>query len=176
MNHIRRATIKDVTQISYLGKKTFDQSYGNFFNDRATLVKYLDRSFSINKITNSVQNPENLYWIVNDTKTPMPIGYAKLKLKSSSEFIENQNVCKLQRIYLLQGYEARGIGSKLHECIVETAIDNGYDYMWLSTLKEKEQATNFYKNKGYVIAGEHDFTIGDETFEFWAMKTKLRSE
>ncbi|WP_106793949.1 GNAT family N-acetyltransferase [Aquimarina sp. Aq78] len=172
MVDIRRATIEDAEKISSLGRKTFDESYGEFFNDKNNLISYLDWAFSIDKIKNSLMKPENLYWLV--TYNSLPIGYAKLKLDSPSEFIDEKNICKLQRIYLLQGYEARGIGGKLHQYIVQAAVDSKHNYLWLSNLKLKKQAVAFYKKKGYQITGEHNFTIGDETFEFWAMKTKLK--
>ncbi|WP_024769287.1 GNAT family N-acetyltransferase [Aquimarina macrocephali] len=171
---IRRATIEDAEKISSLGRKTFDESYGEFFNNKNNLISYLDWAFSIEKIKNSLTKPENLYWLVTDTYNSLPIGYAKLKLDSPSELIDEENICKLQRIYLLQGYEARGIGGKLHQYIVQAAVDSKHNYLWLSNLKLKKQAVAFYKKKGYQIAGEHNFTIGDETFEFWAMKTKLK--
>ncbi|WP_103068414.1 GNAT family N-acetyltransferase [Aquimarina sediminis] len=170
---IRRANIEDTEQISCLGRKTFDEAYGEFFNNKTNLMTYLDSAFSINKIKNSLSKSENKYWVVADEKSYDLIGYAKLKIDSSSEFIEDQNVCKLQRIYLSQGYEARGIGSQLHERILKSVIESGYNYIWLSNLKMKKQAVSFYKKKGYDVAGEHNFSIGDETFEFWAMKKRL---
>lgn len=170
---IRIASIDDAVDIARLGKKTFDESYGEFFKNRNNVVEYLEEAFLIEKIKNSIAKPENIYWIVENTTNSTLIGYAKLKLKSPSEFIEDQNACKLQRIYLLQGYDGRGIGSRLHNYILQKAIDLKYSYLWLSNLKMKERATSFYKNKGYSIAGEHNFMIGDETFEFWAMKIKL---
>ncbi len=170
---IRRAAISDTQEISHLGKKTFDQSYGTYFDSREVLTKYLDISFSLEKIENSLKNSRNLYWLVYDTETQVSVGYAKLKLDSPTDLIKEANICKLQRIYLLQGYESRGIGSRLHTVIFNTARQNGYSIMWLSNLKLKQAAVDFYQKKGYTIAGEHQFTIGNETFDFWLMTIKL---
>ncbi|GGX02372.1 GNAT family N-acetyltransferase [Aquimarina muelleri] len=176
MIHIKKATVKDAEHISYLGRKTFEESYGEFFENSNNLNEYLDSAFSLHKITTSLQKPENIYWIAIKEDSSVPVGYAKLKLNSPTEFIKDTNVCKLQRIYVLQGYEGKGIGSKLHECVIKKVIDNDYNYLWLSNLKIKKQAVEFYKKKGYLVAGEHYFTIGEETFGFWAMKTKLCSK
>ncbi len=171
---IRRATVADVEAIASLGKCTFEESYGDFFNNQENLSKYLNKSFSLEKIKNSLEKTENVYWIVYDQKELKPIGYAKLKLNSPSEFIDDkQYVCKLQRIYLRQGYEGQGIGSKLHEVILEYATRLGYKNLWLSNLKLKKQAVSFYKKKGYAIAGEHPFTIGNQEFDFWVMNIRL---
>ncbi len=170
---IRQANIEDAASISELGRKTFEESYGAFFNNHNTLADYLNLAFNIEKIANSLAKPENIYWVVHNTIKEAPIGYAKLKLNVPSEFITGQNTCKLQRIYLLQGFEGQGIGSTLHKYILKTVIDKGCTSLWLSNLKLKDQAVQFYKNKGYRIAGEHKFTIGNETFDFWAMYIRL---
>ncbi len=173
MINIRRATLDDVNNISVIGKQTFEESYGEFFEDQEYLQTYLKYSFSIDKINNSILKPENLYWIVYDEMKQICIGYAKLKLNSPSKFIDNQNTCKLQRIYLVKGNEGKGIGTRLHEQVLQAIVDEGYEYVWLSNLKKKEAAVVFYKSKGYDVAGEDTFTIGNETFQFWAMKKKL---
>lgn len=173
MVKIRQATVKDAEHVSYLGRKTFEESYGEFFKDSDNLNSYLDSAFSLQKINASLVKPENIYWMAVKEDSSVPVGYAKLKLNSPTEFIKDTNVCKLQRIYVLKGYEGKGIGSELHECIVKKAIDNDYNYLWLSNLKIKKQAVQFYQKKGYSVAGEHHFTIGDETFGFWVMKTRL---
>lgn len=173
MIHIKRATVKDTEHISCLGRKTFEESYGDFFKNLDNLNEYLDSAFSLHKINASLEKPENIYWIAIQEDSSVPIGYAKLKLNSPTEFIKDTNVCKLQRIYVLKGYEGKGIGNKLHECIIKKVIDNDYNYLWLYNLKIKKQAVKFYQKKEYSVAGEHHFTIGDETFDFWVMKMRL---
>ncbi len=173
MIKIRRATIDDTEQVSLLGRETFIESYGGFFKEKTNLDSYVNVSFSTEKIKNSLAKQENVYWLVYDKIGAKAIGYAKLKLDSPSEFIKDQNTCKLHRIYLLKGYEGQGIGSKLHECIIQTVTEKKYTNLWLSNLKIKKEAVMFYKGKGYDMVGEHNFTIGEETFEFWAMRKKL---
>lgn len=171
---IKRAGVTDAKHISHLGKLTFEESYGAFFENQNNLNSYLDTSFSIPKIISSLHKPENLYWLVHDSEQSSPIGYAKLKLKSPTIAITDQNVCKLQRIYLKSGYEGQGIGTKLHEVILQEAIRQDFNHLWLSNLKIKEQAVSFYKKLGYQITGEHPFTIGKQEFDFWIMSKKLK--
>ncbi|TPN88758.1 GNAT family N-acetyltransferase [Aquimarina algicola] len=171
---IHKASIDDQKIIADLGKKTFDQSYGTFFKNKKNLSEYLESSFSLDKIANSLEKSDNLYWLVRDKQDDAPIGYAKVKLNSPSEFIDSNHVSKLQRIYLLKGYEGKGIGSELHHFILEEVTKTDSTHIWLSNLKIKSQAVAFYKGKSYQIAGEHRFTIGDETFDFWAMYKCLK--
>ncbi|WP_299896240.1 hypothetical protein [uncultured Aquimarina sp.] len=57
---IRIATITDVEDISFLGKKTFDQSFGYLFNDKQDLLDYLERTFSLAKLKTSIGKPHNI--------------------------------------------------------------------------------------------------------------------
>lgn len=164
---IRRATLEDIKDISFLGKKTFDQSFGHLFVDRKDLINYLDTTFSHKKIRNSIGKPHNVYWLVVDQESA--IGYAKLQLNSPSKFIKNRNVCKLQKIYMLKGTSSKGIGGKLQQMIFDKAVKEGYEYLWLSVLKENERAIAFYNRNEYQIVGEHPFTIGKQEFDFWVM-------
>ncbi len=168
---IRRATIKDSESISFLGKKTFDESFGYLFNDRRDLIGYLDATFSSLKIKNSIDKSHNIYWLVVDDD--LPIGYAKLQLNAPSEFINDDKVCKLQKIYFLKSYVSQGIGSRLQEEVFNLAIKQGYTSLWLSVLKENEKAISFYERKNYKIVGEHLFTIGKQNFDFWVMAIQL---
>lgn len=171
MIKIRPAILEDATSIAFLGKKTFDQSFGHLFNDRGDLIDYLDTTFSHKKIASSIAKAHNVYWIVFDEVTP--IGYAKLQLNSPCSFIDHDNACKLQKIYMLKGTSSKGIGSRLQQVIFTKAIEEGSKYLWLSVLKGNERATAFYNRNDYHIVGEHPFVIGKQKFDFWVMSKEL---
>jgi len=86
MKSIKIAEQKDAAIIALLGRITFNQSFGHLFRDKQDLYNYLDETFSVFKIENSLQKANNIYWIAkyND----LPVGYAKLKINSPTEFIE----------------------------------------------------------------------------------------
>lgn len=169
---IRKATIQDAKHISSLGKKTFDQSFGHLFKNRGDLVTYLDETFSEEKIVHSLNKAHNKYWLV--LEGAFAIGYAKLQLQSTSEFVDSEKVCKLQRIYFLKDYVSKGIGSKLHDAVFAEGSENESEYIWLSVLKENKKAITFYERYNYTIIGEHPFTIGSQKFDFWVMARKLK--
>ncbi|MBW1298721.1 GNAT family N-acetyltransferase [Aquimarina litoralis] len=168
--HIRIATIEDIPDISYLGKTTFDQSFGYLFKDKQDLSDYLDRTFSEEKLRSSIAKPNNVFWIVFYEQKA--VGYAKIQLNTPSEFVKSDNACKLQKLYLLQDYLSKGIGGQLQQLILEKAKESG-DAIWLSVLKENTKAVAFYQRDGYKIAGEHPFSIGKEDFQFWVMSREL---
>ncbi|WP_299437026.1 GNAT family N-acetyltransferase [uncultured Aquimarina sp.] len=168
---IRIATIDDVSNISFLGKKTFDQAFGHLFRDRNDLITYLEKTFSIEKLKNSITKSHNVYWIAFYGE--IAVGYAKIQLGTQSEFIDSKQVCKLQKLYILKEYLSNGIGAQLNQLIFDKAIRNTSEYIWLSVLKSNERAVAFYKRDDYKIVGDHPFSIGKEDFEFWVMSKKL---
>lgn len=169
--HIRIATIDDVPELSFLGKKTFDQSFGHLFRDRSDLLNYLETTFSIEKLKSSISKGYNVFWIVFYENTA--VGYAKIQLDSPSRFIESDRVCKLQKIYILKDYLSLGIGGELQQVIFDKVIENNYKHIWLSVLKSNEKAVVFYMRNNYKIVGEHPFSIGKEDFDFWVMSREL---
>ncbi len=168
---IRTGTINDIDNISYLGRKTFNQTFGHLFKDPNDLKQYLETTFSMEKLKSSIVKPENVYWIV--FYNSLPVGYAKIKLRTSTSFVVSTKGCKLQKIYILKEYLSKGIGTELQNLIFDTARKNYSEYIWLSVLKSNEKAVNFYKKEKYEIVGEHPFSIGKESFEFWTMSKEL---
>ncbi len=171
MIDIRRATIDDARHVSNLGAITFDQSFGHLFHDKQGLKNYLETTFDLQKIQSSIQKSSNVYWLAVDND--IPVGYSKLQLNSPSEFVKGNNVCKLQKIYFLNSYVGKGIGSRLQQLVFDEAKINNCDYLWLSALKDNKAAVRFYERNNYNIAGEHPFIIGKQKFDFWVMSKEL---
>ncbi|MHA7059158.1 hypothetical protein ACWGOQ_0018165 [Aquimarina sp. M1] len=47
---IQITSVHDVHKLSFLGKMTFDQSFGYLFRDRNGLINYLENTFSEEKL------------------------------------------------------------------------------------------------------------------------------
>ena len=168
---IRRATSRDATTVAFLGRTTFGETFGHLFRDPNDLLDYYARTFSDEKIAQSLQKERNLYWLAS--VDDLPVGYAKLKLHSPSAFLVQANVCQLQKIYVLKDYLSLKIGLQLQEKLIDEARASGSSFIWLSVLKENERAIQFYLKNGFGKIGDHDFSIGKEDFDFMAMARKL---
>lgn len=171
MIEIRKANVNDAEIISLLGRITFSDTFEVLFNKKEDLSDYLDNTFSVAKISESLVKNENVYWIAlhND----LPVGYAKLKLNSTSEFVAFDKVCQLQKIYVLKDFISTGVGKLLNNSLIEEAVSLNYEYIWLSVLEENEKAIRFYEKKIYEKIGKHTFQIGSQIFNFCAMGKKL---
>lgn len=168
---IRIAIIDDASIVSLLARITFTETFGHLFRDQDDLSQYLTTTFAVDKIERSIEKDTTVFWIAYVNK--LPIGYAKLKLDSPSEFIDSQKVCQLQKIYILKDFLSLKIGLKLQIQLLAKAKELSYDVIWLSVLHSNERAINFYKKNGFTYIGNHDFTIGKEYFEFIAMSKNL---
>jgi len=164
---IRIATVSDAVSIALLGRLTFAETFAHFFKDPDDLSTYLDRTFSVKKITAGFQNPNNIFIIalVNDR----PVGYAKLKLHSKTNFLKTTSIGQLQKIYVLSDFLALKIGQLLHHKIMALAHKHQLKTIWLSVLLDNRRAIRFYEKNGFTEIGVHNFSIGKEDFKFMAM-------
>ena len=170
---IRLAKKEDAPCIALLGRITFTETFGHFFRDQKDLIDYYDWTFSVQKIEDGIEKPNNIFWIAFANR--LPVGYAKLKLNSNSEFIESKSVCQLQKIYVLRDFLSMKIGFELQEALLKKAKELNFDQVWLSVLDSNERAINFYKKTGFEKIGNHYFQIGKENFEFIAMTRDLQN-
>lgn len=168
---IRRAHAADAQIIALLGRITFSETFGHLFEDHSDLLEYFGRTFSVDKIENSLKKKNNVYWLAMADK--LPVGYAKLKLSSACQFLESDHSCQLQKIYVLKDFLSLKIGLGLQEELLAKAKESGASHIWLSVLNENERAIQFYIKNGFDKIGEHEFSIGKEDFNFTAMAKAL---
>ena len=168
---IKSATLHDVVAIALLGRVTFNETFGHLFRDKNDLLRYHERTYSIDKIEQSLQKPDNLFWIA--TVDRLPVAYAKLKLHSPTPFIANEHVCQLQKIYVLRDFLSMKIGYELQHQMIDKAAALGFEHIWLSVLNSNLRAIRFYERNSFGKVGEHKFQIGIEAFDFHAMARPL---
>ena len=168
---IRLANEEDARYIALLGRITFTETFGHLFRDQKDLIDYYNRTFTVQKIEDGMKKQNNIFWIAFVNR--LPVGYAKLKLDSKSEFIDTKDVCQLQKIYVLKDFLSMKIGYELQDSLLKKAKELNFDKVWLSVLNSNDRAINFYKNTGFEKIGNHDFQIGKENFEFIAMNKQL---
>jgi ribosomal protein S18 acetylase RimI-like enzyme len=168
---IREATPANAEYIALLGRITFTETFGHYFKNPNDLSVYIEKTFSVKKIRSSIQKLNNVFWIAFVDE--LPVGYAKLKIHSPSEFVSSEQTAQLQKIYVLKDFLAKKIGFKLQDVLLVKAVAAGSQAIWLSVLDSNERAINFYSKNGFAPVGDHDFQIGQEHFEFVVMVKKI---
>ncbi|MBX7044689.1 MAG: GNAT family N-acetyltransferase [Ignavibacteria bacterium] len=61
----------------------------------------------------------------------------------------NENICELQRMFLLPEARGKGIGSKLMEMCMDAAKNFGYEKIYLETLDNMSEARKLYLKSGF---------------------------
>lgn len=171
MLEIRKAGSNDAQIIALLGRTTFTETFGHLFPNKEVLMEYYVRTFSVDKIRNGLQKPENVFWIAFWDE--LPVGYAKLKLDSKSDFLDSDKVCQLQKIYVLKDFLSKKIGLALQNEIWEEARRQSFKKIWLSVVTSNKRAIHFYEKTGFTDIGAHDFQIGPQKFSFRVMAKKI---
>jgi diamine N-acetyltransferase len=171
MLEIRKAIPQDAAVIALLGRVTFTETFGHLFRDKNDLLQYYERTFSVEKIENSLKKFNNIFWIAFFNR--LPVGYAKLKLDSLSEYSESDKTCQLQKIYLLHDFHSLKIGYGLEKQVLSEARERSFNEIWLSVLNTNYRAISFYEKSDFVKAGTHTYTIGKETFLFNVLIKRL---
>lgn len=164
---VSRAEPADAATLALLGRITFAETFGALFrNHPADLQQYLDATFNVAKLERSLGKPENCYWLASLER--LPVGYAKLKCRSSLPGQPRQPAAQLQKIYVLEEFLAQRIGRALLAHVLPAAATCA-PLIWLDVLRENTRAIRFYRRFGFASVGEDTYTIGVQRFSFHLM-------
>jgi len=162
-----RANSSHAETISSIGRLSFRDAFGHLFSDKIALFEYLEYTYSIEKVTKSINKENNVFFIAFVEN--VPVGFAKVKKSSLNEQIESIAQMELQKIYVLSYYHGSGAGASLMQAVLELATEIQPDYLWLDTHTTNTKAIRFYEKNGFIRAGKNYFTIGSQTFEYYVM-------
>ena len=171
MIKIRKATQEDFELISYLGRTTFKESFGDLFLPEE-LNQYLHVTFNPLKIKESLLKEDNFYSIIFFKQ--QPAGYFKLKRNSALNSRQEKMQIQLQKIYVLKEYLDFGLGSSMIKEIFSFAKDCDCPLIWLVVLQTNTRAIRYYIKHGFVIIKEHDYQIGSKNLKFHIMAKNLK--
>jgi putative acetyltransferase len=88
-------------------------------------------------------NDKGVYYIVTEDNKILGGGGIN-KLQGSKE-----NICELQRMFLLPAARGKGIGKMLMEVCIQDAKNFGYEKIYLETLDNMEDARRLYMKSGF---------------------------
>lgn len=155
--NIRLANVSDTNLIASLGATTFYEAY--FRQDQPKhLGDYIAEAFSPKQIKCELEHPHSIFFVAElDGKA---IGYAKLRQEKVESSIKYEPSIELQRIYLLEAFWGKNLGSLiLHRCCL-TAAENAYKSIWLGVWEHNPRAQKFYEKHGFMHVGDQKFLYG----------------
>ncbi|MBP6025566.1 GNAT family N-acetyltransferase [Ferruginibacter sp.] len=153
---IFKATENDFKLLADIGRQTFLESHGESAN-KTDIDAYVNDKYSYPVVKEELADTNNIYHIAYFNN--QPAGYSKIILNTPHPNIEQQNITKLERLYLLKEFYKQKAGLELFNFNVAIATTNKQAGIWLFVWKENERAINFYLKNGFEIIGSHNFKI-----------------
>ncbi|MBZ5856935.1 GNAT family N-acetyltransferase [Flavihumibacter profundi] len=169
--NLKKVTPIDISQLQKISKKTFYETFSPG-NTEENMAKYLDESFSIEKLTSELNdNNAEFYFATlgNDV-----IGYLKLNSGQSQTELKDGKGLEIERIYVLKEFHGKNIGQILYEKAIQVAKQSNADYIWLGVWEENKRAINFYKKNGFNEFDKHIFKLGNDEQTDIMMKLQLK--
>jgi len=148
--------------ISTIGQKSFHDAFMPTFNRYEDLVEYLDYTYNVEKVADSIMKSNNVFFVA--LYNNKPVGFAKVKKQSLNKQITGSGQMELQKIYVLKEYHGAGVAAALLHSVIELAKIIHPDCVWLDVYVGNKRGIGFYEKKGFKKFGKHSFRIGTQTF------------
>ena len=170
--HIRKVRQAEAEQLQQISRQTFFETFAAY-NTEANMRRYLDKDFSLDKLTAELANPDAQFYFawLNDAV----IGYLKLNFGPAQTAIKDENTLEIERIYVLKDYHGKKVGQLLFEKAMQVARAQKAAYVWLGVWEENVRAINFYKKQGFNEFDKHIFMLGDDAQTDLLMRLPLQA-
>ena len=168
---IRRGDLNDVALLQRIGRKTFDDTFGNTCTKedmRGVLELYFNPTQCALELADDT---DNFFFFEADGITK---AYLRIHAKHACplESYKNRKCIELVRFYVLKEFHGTGVANELMDFAVDFARQLGFDFMYLSVWEYNFRARGFYEKHGFVNSGiENDFPLGSTPqTDYWFVK------
>ncbi len=158
MFSITKPSLDDLPILTEMARKTLWESHGHSAAAE-DMQAYLDNKVTQEALWAELLDERNsFYWINYDGR---PAGYSKIILDCPLESIPEQNVTKLERLYLLQEYHGLQLGQRLFDHNLHVAKAANQAGMYLYVWTGNHRAVAFYQKNGFEVIGEGLFKLSE---------------
>jgi putative acetyltransferase len=119
---------------------------------------YLDTLFEVYAI------PKAVYFVIE--KDGKIIGGGGIMQLDNSE----ENICELQKMYLLPEGRGLGLGKELIDNCIEKATEFGFESCYIETMTYMEAAQKLYKKVGFNYLDKQMGNTGHSSCQVWMLK------
>lgn len=146
--HIRAANVNDIATIRDIANITWPVAYESYIS-KAQLDYMLDMMYSDTSLLDQINKGHQFYIAEQDNTT---IGFASVSK-------EEDNSCKLNKLYVLPTAQKTGAGKALLQKSIDYAISNTASCLYLQVNKQNN-AQHFYSKYGFTIREASILEIG----------------
>lgn len=156
---IRKVSAEELEVLQGIGRETFYETFAKD-NSEDEMQKYLDESFSTEKISQELNTPDSRFFIAWEEDNP--VGYLKVNAGKAQTELQDDASMEIERIYVKSSHHGKKVGQLLYDKALEIALEEKKQYLWLGVWEENLRAVNFYKKNGFVTFDKHIFRLGSE--------------
>lgn len=142
---IQKISANDLYELQKISKQTFYETFSQK-NSEDNMQKYLDKNFSISKLTDEILGNSEFYFaIINNAIA----GYLKINFENSQTELKYKNSVEIERIYVLKKFQKNKIGQSLIDLAIKLGKRENAEFLWLGVWEDNLNAINFYKKKRF---------------------------
>jgi ribosomal protein S18 acetylase RimI-like enzyme len=156
---IRRITPQDLPALSAISKKTFYDTFTGTCTEedmQGFLVQYYDEAV----LAKDLESGMEFYFAEVNGE---PAGYLSFKDEAPGfSEIKGSSALELKRFYVLEEYHGKGLAHTMINFVIDHAIAQGYDDVFLGVWEYNFRAQKFYEKHGFKLTEHrHPFPIGN---------------
>jgi len=156
MIEILKADVNDSELIARLGKQTFIESHGHSAS-KADVDTFITKYYTTKSVAKEFESPKVDYHLIK--LNGLTVGFSKIELHSPNQNIDELNITKLARLYLLKEYYGQNLGATLFNFNIELSKTKKDKGIWLHVWVENKTAIRFYKKNGFKIVGSFEYQL-----------------
>lgn len=160
---IRPALATDAEAIAAIGRRSFVWAFGHLYPRKEVLDRYLDATYSVEKIAASLAKPANAYFVAEGDRIE---GFLKLKAESPDRW-------QTQKLYIDPDLIQGGAGKQLMAAGEDAMRARGVGSSWLVVYEGNERALRFYGALGYLPAGNRTMDFEGTLVAFKEMEKRF---
>lgn len=164
---IKKVSTDELEELRRLSVETFSDTFTEQ-NNEIQMKAYLEKAFNTDQLRSELSNPESFFYFVKEEDKTL--GYLKLNTKTAQTDQVLDSSLEIERIYLTQEAQGKGIGKLLMDFSIAEAKRRNLLCLWLGVWEKNEKAIAFYKSYGFEVFADHPFKLGDESQKDLLMK------
>jgi ribosomal protein S18 acetylase RimI-like enzyme len=168
---IKEVNVSDVATLQGISRHTFAETFAAD-NTEADMAQYMDKAFSIEKLTTELLDEHTEYYFA--LLAGAPVGYLKLNFGPSQTELRDDYTVEIERIYVLADFHGKGVAQLLYAKAIAVARSKLADFVWLGVWEENPRAIRFYQKNGFVVFDKHTFLLGADEQTDLMMKLMLK--
>lgn len=161
----------DLDNLVKISSETFRAAFEKQ-NNPDDFEKYMSEAFSVVRLKRELNQKHASFYFLWDGE--QLAAYIKINEFEAQSDLKIDDALELERIYVLQNYQGKGVGAYLIEKVKTIAKHRDKNFIWLGVWEENYSAIKFYQKNGFYKFGTHPYVVGNDEQTDWLMRYDLK--